>query len=70
MVESRGPESPFLTPKRVLKYQISVINSGTELDPPDYPPIIPRPPPSPPPIIRYLRVITRVEICTSKRIAD
>ena len=22
MVESRGPESPFLTPKRVLKYQI------------------------------------------------
>ena len=27
MVESRGPESPFLTPKRVLKYQISVITA-------------------------------------------
>ena len=24
MVESRGPESPFLTPKMVLKYQMSV----------------------------------------------
>ena len=27
MVESRGPESPFLTPKMVLKYQISVITA-------------------------------------------
>ena len=25
MVESRGPESPFLTLKMVLKYQMSVI---------------------------------------------
>ena len=25
MVESRGPESPFLTPQMVLKYQMSVI---------------------------------------------
>ena len=27
MVESRGPESPFLTPKMVLKYQMSVITA-------------------------------------------